>query len=159
EESKAIGKTTLPDQRPSLEGSAKSTQVVVFVVVADRGHLRGRLLSGHVIADGHETKDARQPQIAALDRVLSFGINQALRPRHPAVGPGRLTQGGRAQRYPERSPGCPGILACSEPELVKPLKGLERRLVAPGQRGRPRQPFDVVRLERASCVCLRERVV
>ena len=149
----------MPDQGASLEAPAERAQVAVLVAVADLGHLRGRGPSGRVIAGGREAEYARQPQIAALDTVLAFGIDQALRPHEPAARPSHLAERDQAQRQPERGPRGPEGLARVESELMKPLEGLERRLVAPGEDRRPCQALDVVGGERTCRARLRQRVI
>ena len=88
EERQAFREPTVPDQRASLEVPAERAQVAVAVAIADLGSLRGSRPSGRVIAGGREAEHVRQPQVAALDAVLSFAIDQALRAREPAARPG-----------------------------------------------------------------------
>ena len=103
-----------------------------MVTVADLGSLRGGGPCGRVIAGGREAEDMRQPQIAALDTIPPFAIDEALRPREPAA---RLEPSRQAR--PAASPNQNAAraarrnLARVEPELVQPLEGLERTLVRP----------------------------
>ena len=87
-----------------------------------------------MIACGGQTEYAREPQIAALGAVLPVGIDQTLGPPQPAARPGRLAEGHRAQRQPERRPRGRVLLAGVESELMQPLECFERRLITPRER-------------------------
>ena len=60
---------------------------------------------------------------------------------------------------PERGPRGAEDFARVEPELMQPLEGLERRIVAPGEARRPRQTLDVVGVERPLRARLRQSVI
>ena len=136
------------DERPSLDGAAKRREISVSHPIADRRGLGGHGEGGVELARHLVAKGGGQQQVSLLGAFGRLALDDPLGPTEPGVGAPGLAQRHGAKADPERRPRRRPQRPFGEPDLVDPLRRLQKTLGVPRELRRPGQPIEILDRER-----------
>lgn len=145
----------MTEQRASLEIVGECNEVCFPEALASRGGTGGSLVCLVELARTQMSLRGRQQEVASLDAIPPFALDQTLRPAEPSIRAAGFSARNQAKPQPERGP-CGGqTLARLEKHVIQALLRRQHRLIPRRQPSRPSQPVEILRAKR--CRLIRER--
>ena len=144
------------DQRPTLDGAAERREIRVSAPIANGCGLAGRDEGGVELARELMAKGDRQQQISPLGAFGRFALQEPLGPTEPGVGAPRLAQRRGAKADPEGGPCRRPQRPFGQPNLIDPLRRLQKTFAVAGELRRPGQPIEILDAERAGLFSCRQ---
>jgi hypothetical protein len=145
-------------QRLPVEHAREAREIRIAEAVADLGaESAGIARLGRSFLAEERDVSARDEQVATL-RAVARVLDQALRPPEPGGRAADLAHGEKAHSQPKRRTGRGTGIAGVGSEVVQALERGEVRVFVAGEDGGPREAFEILILERARALGVRERL-
>ena len=159
EERETLAHATCLHQHVTLCVQRHREEVAIAEAFADRRRLARDGSSLLEVSGCLMLEDEREHQKSVFRGLLGPRLEEALRAAEPARGRPDEPSVREVHPDPRRRPGCAQRLAALRVEVMCPLEGRDRLVIASEHQQRHRQKLEIFGRERLGLVCLGERLV
>lgn len=159
EERETLRGSPLSQQNTALQVPCTGHQIRVRKALANLDRAARRSVGRFKVAGSKMLFDVGQHQVTLFGTIVWLAFEQPMRPPKPAGRLSHLPAKDKAQAKPEGATGGAMTLASVEICTMGSLQHPQVLLVAPGQIGRHRQPFEIVHCERSRFIGEREKPI